>query len=522
MLSCHSPTNRVSKAVGVLLLDNLLDTSELGILLLTGYGSERRVAFANSHFCMLFGLDNTAIQDLEVARLCELCRPALAPSFTPGEMEEGMVAGGPEHVCEFGMGNHGHLFLRQISKAATNPGGEAAGRLLLYRDITLDRRAEEQLAHRQKMESVGTLAGGIAHDFNNILTAVFGYTDALLNDFADNPDATEKLGQIQHSAHRAAELTANLLAFSRKNPHLPQPVDLSHLADSTANMLMFTLPPGIRLEIGAMDPLPMVQADPGQIQQVLTQIIINAREAIIEEGNIRVSTRLGVDSQASKDAPGLRYAVVDIEDTGVGIPPDSVSRIFEPFYTTKGPDKGVGLGLSMVYGVVKQHRGFIEVESAPNAGSRFSVYLPVMNPQPAREITTPPPAPDALKSACVLVVEDEGDIRELAAAALGGMCREVFTAGDGIEALKIFRTHSAEIDLVLLDLTMPGMGGADCYREMCEIRPDVRVMVCSGYAEEMGASDILARGAIGFVSKPYTIETLIRRVAESFVAESKP
>ncbi len=513
--AAHSLPQTLSPATRDLLLSNLFASDHLGILLLEGKGSDRRAVAANDFFCRLFHLSKDRVLGMEVERLASRCRKRIVhENSAPALMVEGFMASGAQQICEFELVEPAGQMVRQTSSPAFTDDGEPCGRLVLYRSVTLDRQAEDQALHRQKMESIGTLAGGIAHDFNNILTAIFGYTGALMSECAEQPTAMEKLHHLQKSASRAAELTSNLLAFSRKNPHLPMPINLSTLCESTSSMLMFTMPEGIRLEIDVMPDLPYVEADPSQLQQVVTQLIVNARDAILGEGTIRVSTRIGKDTQAEPGNDGILYAIVDVEDTGIGVPSENISRIFEPFYTTKELGKGVGLGLSMVYGVLKQHRGFIEVESAINEGSRFSIFLPVMVPQPTFEDEPQENLPSQPLNATIMIVEDEPELRELCSEALAGVCAEVVLARDGLEAVQTFRARHGRIDLVLLDLTMPVMGGKECFHELRDINPDVKILICSGYSEEMGASELLEAGAVGFLAKPYTLPALVRRVAD--------
>lgn len=493
-------------------------TSEEGLLLAVREGDGLVVREANPLFAALFGLENRQLAGLRMDEVTALIGPRLeqGENFPEWAVTMGRIPDEPM-VQELMLGHPARRVLRETISPATDGGGVVVGLFVRVRDITYDKSLEQQALHTQKMEGIGTLAGGIAHDFNNILTAILGYSSALKSDIESNKSALNKLDQIMRSAHRAADLTRNLLAFSRKNPHMPRVIDFNNLVRDAVSMLEFAMPDAISLKLDLAGDLPHVLADPAQMTQVITHLAVNARDAIFESGTIRFATRLGRDSQVDDDDEPVDYVVLDIEDDGVGIQKEYLSRIFEPFYTTKETGKGTGLGLAMVYGAVKQHYGFVEVESAPNMGSRFSIYLPATGgmPEEAGDVESEPPlAGDALARATILIVDDEEDIRMLCETAFESVCERVLTASDGEEGVRLYGENADSIDLVILDMTMPKMDGAECFERLRRIRADAPVMISSGYAREMGAEDLMGKGALGFIEKPYTMAKLVHEVEQ--------
>ncbi len=503
-------------------LRNILSSSEQGLLMAVHDGGDSRIVEHNALYAPTVGLPDQALRGKSLQDLIQMMHPIVdtKENFADWELRLTEMPTEPI-VVELLVHAPAQRVLRYLVCPALDESGRAVGILHRVRDITYDKNIEQQAIHTQKMEGVGTLAGGIAHDFNNILTAILGYSSALKGDIESNKAAQKKLDQIIRSAHRAAELTRNLLAFSRKSPHIPQVVDFNAVVRDAAKMLEFAMPESIKLKVRLTPGLPCVFADPAQLTQVISHLCLNARDAIFDSGTVQLSTRLGYDNLVENASePPQKYVVLDVEDDGVGIQKENLARIFEPFYTTKETGKGTGLGLAMVYGAVKQHYGFIEVESAPNMGSRFSVYLPATDQMPEQQETVEiSDAPtDALKHATILVIDDEEDLRMLSEMALGDRCRRVLTAKDGVEGLEIFRAHAGEIDLVVLDMTMPRMDGGECFAKLREIRPDAAIMISSGYSKDMGASDLMLKGAVGFLEKPFTMAKLTSEVQATLEA----
>ena len=401
--------------------------------------------------------------------------------------------------------------------------GNPVGSIINLRDITEQKKLQGQLQHAQKMEAVGTLAGGIAHDFNNLLQAVQGYGELLFRGKPkDHPDCAG-LQKILNAAKRGAELTRQLLTFSRKVESRKRPLDLNYEVREVQRLLERTLPRMIDIELHLAVDLEVVNADPVQMEQVLMNLAVNSKDAMPQGGRLIVETKnVTLDAEFCKTHLGSKpgeYVMLGVSDTGHGMDNRTIAHIFEPFYTTKGPGKGTGLGLAMVYGIVKDHEGYITCHSAPGIGTTFKIYLPAVD-EPAevpaereRERVT------QVKngSETILLVDDEEFIRDVAVQLLCEFGYTVLTAANGEAALEIYRKEQERIDLVILDLIMPGMGGMRCLREMLKINPQGRVLVASGYSAGGPAREAIDAGARGYLGKPYDIDkmlTVIRNVLD--------
>jgi PAS domain S-box-containing protein len=386
------------------------------------------------------------------------------------------------------------------------PNGELQALEGFITDISERKYLEEQLRQAQKMEAIGQLAGGVAHDFNNLLTAILGNVSLLLSNLPPGDPNRELLEATEQAAVRATDLTRQLLGFSRQTVLRLEPINLNHAIEEVLTILKRTIDPRIRVEVKAEPNLWEVQADAGQIHQVLLNLCLNARDAMPEGGTLRLETaNRAVDERRARrhlEASRGEFVRLRVSDTGQGIPPEIRDRIFEPFFTTKGPGKGTGLGLAMVYGIVKQHQGWIECWSELTRGSRFDIYLPR-----AAVGATEPAAPAAPVGAnggseCILLVDDEAVIRNLGRTILQRQGYEVLLAEDGQQALELYQRERPRIDLIILDLTMPNLSGRDTLRHLRQIDPSVRVLLSSGYsADHVGDEEReLVRG---FVNKPY-------------------
>ncbi|HTN50824.1 MAG TPA: ATP-binding protein [Anaeromyxobacter sp.] len=377
------------------------------------------------------------------------------------------------------------------------------------------RRAEEAQRQSQKLEAVGLLAGGIAHDFNNLLVGILGYADLVAEGAAPGSVAEEAAATISQAAQRASELTRQLLAFARVGHRRQDEVDLHALVREVAALLGRTFDKAIRLELLLHAPLHHVRGDPGQLQQVILNLAVNARDAMAAGGTLTLETDLQDLDEAAEDrglAPG-RYLVLSVTDTGVGIPSDRLDRIFEPFFTTKADGRGSGLGLATVYGIVRDHRGAVRVYSEEGVGSRFIVYLPALE-APARAAA--PAAAEAPRGhGRVLVVDDEELVRRAAGRMLERMGYEPELAGSGQEALDRVAARGAPPAAVVLDLAMPGMDGRECFRRLRALHPDLPVVVSSGFARNGRAQELLDEGAAAFVQKPYRTAELGRALARA-------
>jgi signal transduction histidine kinase/ligand-binding sensor domain-containing protein/CheY-like chemotaxis protein len=394
---------------------------------------------------------------------------------------------------------------------------DAIGKLRAgFNSVVADRkRAEEELRQKQKMEAVGRLAGGVAHDFNNLLTVIKGNAELGLAD-VDSADAVrDELEEIERAAERASSLTRQLLAFSRKQILKPRTLALNDLVSEIARMLRRTVGEDIELRI-VLDPaLGVVRADPGQIEQVLLNLVVNARDAMPRGGELRIETR-NVAPEAVRgfaDAEPVPYVAIVVADTGTGMPAAVKDRIFEPFFTTKEQGKGTGLGLSTVYGSVRQSGGFVHVESEPGRGSTFSVYLPRVEERDDLRTTSEQEAVLA-GSATVLLAEDEDAVRRLASRVLARAGYRVLEASSGEEALRIAERHAGTIDLLMTDVVMPGMSGRELAEQLVPRHAGMRLLYASGYTEDAIVRHGVSSHETAFLEKPFTPNALLRKVRE--------
>jgi len=390
--------------------------------------------------------------------------------------------------------------------------------LCLMRDVTRQMQLESQLQYAKKMEAVGTLAGGIAHDFNNHLQGISGYIQLLM--MRGDRDRTEQdwLLQIERSVRRAAALTKQLLIFSRREESRLEPLDLNEVVRQAQKTLARTIPESIEAELRLAPDLRSIDGDAVQLEHVLFNLGINAKDAMPEGGKITIATRnIRLDEAFCRNHAGLKpgaYVELSFTDTGHGMDPDTQERIFEPFYTTKGAGSGIGLGLAIVYGIVQSHHGAILCESGPAAGTTFRIYLPVQERQgavPGREARK---KADFRGAETILIVDDEADILDIGQNTLEQFGYTVLMARSGEEAVETYARRGREIDLVILDLGMPGMGGEKCLRELLRMNPSVKVLIASGYAATQTVQGILEAGATGFMAKPYRLEDMLRKVRE--------
>jgi PAS domain S-box-containing protein len=386
-------------------------------------------------------------------------------------------------------------------------------------DVTEQRHLEQQMLHTQKLESLGVLAGGIAHDFNNLLTGILGNADLALAELSPVAPARESLEAIESAARRAAELCRQLLAYSGKGRFLVQPLDLMELVQEMGHLLTVSLSKKVVLKYHFAQNLPTVEADATQMRQTIMNLIVNASEAIGDRsGVISVTTGL-----AHCDAAYLRscfaadgiqpgdFVYVEVADTGRGMDQATQDRIFDPFFTTKFT--GRGLGLAAVLGIVRGHRGAIKVYSEVGRGSTFKLLFPAADAQP-RGMTSAPRAQTAKGHGHLLVVDDEETVRTLTRRMLERAGFTAVCAEDGRQAVETFKRIRAEVDLVILDLTMPNLDGEACFRELRLIKPDVKVLLSSGYNEQDVVNLFAGKGLAGFIQKPYTSEELIAKVRE--------
>ena len=390
-------------------------------------------------------------------------------------------------------------------------------RKTLRSDETHKQQLAEQLRQAQKMEAVGRLAGGVAHDFNNLLTIIKGHGDLMLDKLQANDPLQRNANQIEKAADRAASLTRQLLAFSRMQVLEPKVLDLNALVAEMCSLLKRLVREDISFTFKAGESLGRVKADPGQIEQVIMNLTVNACDAMPMGGKLIVETRnVSVDGAFARTLPALtagNYIRLTVEDTGHGMDAATKERIFEPFFTTKELGKGTGLGLATVYGVVKQSGGCIWVESEPEKGSRFEVYLPVVEEAEERPTQESAPKGAANHSEAVLIVEDEEAVRELAAEFMEHAGYKVLTASDGKEALEVAKS-SGPIRVLVTDIVMPNMRGPELAKLMKESRKNLKVIYMSGYLEFNKADDEFLEGSY-FLQKPFSRDGLVSKVDEA-------
>ena len=396
--------------------------------------------------------------------------------------------------------------------------GRVLGAVVVLRDITRQHQLEEHLRQSQRMESIGKLAGGVAHDFNNLLTAILGYASLLLDNLPAGSDAHRDAEQIQKASERAAELTRQLLAFSRKQILQARVVDINAILLGMEPMLHRLIGEDIKLYAHPAASLAKVKADPTQVEQIILNLVINARDAMPRGGTLTIETANVVLDQSQVEShldvsPGP-YVMLSVSDSGCGMDPETKARIFEPFFTTKPPGQGTGMGLATVYGIVKQSGGHVWVYSELGEGTSLKIYLP-QSEQGDRKLgmaSTPSPVSAATGSETVLIVEDEQSVRDLAGSVLEKRGYTVLAASDGEEALHLSKAHAGDIQLVITDAIMPGMRGHELAEVMRTLRPQIKVLFISGYTDDAAIHQgVLAEG-IQFLQKPFTPDALARKV----------
>ena len=418
----------------------------------------------------------------------------------------------------------GSGFPAQCSITAMRSGAEVIGAVLVFRDVTEQRRAEEerrlleaQVQQGQRLESLGLLAGGIAHDLNNMLAGIQGNACLALSESAAGRDVRERLQRIVGVCERASRVIRQILAYAGHVTCDTSPLALNDLVKDIQEFMRAAVPSTVVLEADLDPGLPIVEADSGQLQQVITSLVVNAVEAVGDRpGRVTLSTRrLHVgEADTRRILPGeeLRpgdYACLCVEDTGCGMSPETMQRIFEPFFSKKGP--GRGLGLAAVRGVVRAHRGKMRVESEPGRGTRFTILLPAIErPQPAPQDQQQRPAPPA--GATLLVIDDDDDVREVIKDMLTCRGLNVLAAENGSRGVELFRRHADAVDVVLLDMVMPGKRGEEVLPELLAIRPDATVIVSSGFSEESVAAQFSSARPAGFIHKPFTPDGLLEKI----------
>jgi PAS domain S-box-containing protein len=396
--------------------------------------------------------------------------------------------------------------------------------IVSFFDITDRKRLEEQLLQSQKLESLGRLAGGIAHDFNNLLTIINGYSDLLIRGLDPQHPLRRGLSEIQNAGTRGAELTQQLLAFSRKQVAQMRPLNLNDVVRESEGLLKRVIGEDVQLMI-MLDPAAgTIKGDRGQMHQVLMNLVVNGREAMPHGGTLTLETRnvyLGPGLREEPFGPGVRpYLLLRIADTGVGMDANTRKHLFEPFFTTKHISKGTGLGLSTVFGIVTQCAGHISVTSEPGRGSIFSVYLPHLAGTARPDFATAIRLPVSKGSGAVLVVEDQEEVRNLTCMILRSVGYEVLEAANGTEAVAVVARHGRPIRLLVTDVIMPGMNGRDLAVQLTEAQPQIKVIFMSGYTDHVMTQNGVLDNSVSFLQKPFSAEKLIELVHEVLELDS--
>ena len=493
----------------------LFEEAPVAIARLDGTG---RIDACNAAFCRLTGLP------VEAARgrpLVDLLRPEeraeiadrldrIARAADPtGAMEARLAASGGREIV--------------VSLYASRVERDSAGRtelVLHFLDVSEQKRLELQFAQSSKMQAVGQLAGGVAHDFNNLLTAMIGFCDLLLLRHRAGDPSFADIMQIKQNSNRAANLVRQLLAFSRQQTLQPKVLDVTDALSEITHLLRRLIGENIVLEMTHARDLHLVRVDQGQFEQVIINLAVNARDAMLAGGRLSVRTanhhlveseQRGVETMLAGD-----YVLIEVKDTGIGIPPENLSRIFEPFFSTKEIGSGTGLGLSTVYGIIKQTGGFVFVESRPGQGTSFRIYLPRWKGEVAKpaEKQVEVRRSDTTGVGTVLLVEDEDAVRLFSARALRNKGYKVIEAKSGENALELLEKGNAPIDVLVTDVVMPQMDGTELIKRVRERTPSMRVICISGYAEETFRNRLDSAPDVHFLPKPFSLEQLAGKVKE--------
>ncbi|ATE65117.1 ATP-binding protein [Rhizorhabdus dicambivorans] len=511
LLVDETPGTREARAVATGDLHALLGMLPLGLAVAERDG---RVLFMNSPFRRAAGIAPDAAivypSDLVVeedkAAVSDAVRRFSAGRGSASDLSVRLKARPEENVA--------------LTIAAAKGLGKASV-LLSLKDNSEESKLKRQVAQAMKMQAVGQLAGGVAHDFNNILTAIIGHCDLMTMRHIPGDSDYDDIQQIKHNSNRAAALTRQLLAFSRQQTLRPQILQLPDIISEITNLLKRLLGETVRLEVSHGRNLGTVRADPGQLEQVIVNLAVNARDAMPDGGTLTIQTyglsqadvrKLGIEIM-----PVTEYTAMKVTDTGTGIPSENLNKIFEPFFTTKEVGKGTGLGLSTVYGIVKQTGGFIFAESEVGQGTSFVIYLPVHEAPasaPVARLPVKESSPELWGTGTILLVEDEAMVRAVAERALARQGYKILTATNGEEGLEVLENAEEPIDLVISDVVMPTMDGPSMARAAREKRPGLPIIFMSGYAEEQLRRSIDLDN-IGFLPKPFSVQQIGQAAREA-------
>jgi two-component system cell cycle sensor histidine kinase/response regulator CckA len=488
-----------------------------GILLFTTDG---KLIEANESFARMHGYSSKELRGIQLKDLDTPETFRLAPERMRRILNGETLTFDVEHYHK-----DGHVFPLEVSSSLISPGGESQIQSF-HRDTTERKRTEAekeklqiQFQQAQKMEAVGRLAGGVAHDFNNLLTVITGYSELLLQKIGKESPMHGEVEQIKQAGERAASLTRQLLVFSRKQIIEPKVLDLNSLTTDLGKMLVRLIGENIDLKIVRGKGLGLVKVDPGQFEQVLINLVVNARDAMPDGGTLRIETaNVELDEEYCARRPYEihpgRYVRLVVSDTGHGMTEETRKKIFEPFFTTKAKEKGTGLGLSMIYGAVKQADGSIEVHSKVGIGTTFEIYLPRVEGEAVQPVKGDRPADLPVGTETVLVVEDEANVRAMCSQILLDLGYKVVQARNSTEAIALAQGYGDRIDLLLTDVVMPGLNGAELATQLVVRHPKMKVLFTSGYTDDVISRHGVLADGVSFIGKPYTPLALAGKVRE--------
>jgi len=468
----------------------------------------------NRRMCDMYGMTHDEAHRITISDISSNVHP-----YTMAEARQWlqMAASGQPVMFEWhARHKDGHLFWVEVSMRTATIGSK--DRILVsVRDITERKQLEAQLRQSQKMEAIGQLAGGVAHDFNNILMVIEGYCSLLQMDDSLGAEQQHKIAELMAAAEKATHLTRGLLAFSRKQALVMKHENLNDIIRDVQKFLARIIGEDITLNTSCSGAELPIVADRGQIEQVLINLATNARDAMQNGGVFSVRGEMVLldpsftDFHKSSVPPG-RYALLTVSDTGTGISKEHLERIFEPFFTTKELGKGTGLGMAIIYGIVKQHNGFINVYSEPGQGTIFRIYLPIQETGGKTRGDTVETAPPAGSGETILVAEDDPAVRKLILELLSNYGYEVIVAEDGMDAVEKFKAHQEKIRVILMDMIMPGKSGREAYQDIQRINPAIKVLFSSGYTADFIENRGVSENGIELLMKPVRPAELLRKI----------
>jgi len=509
-----------SQSQELLVKNHAIDTSINGIILADLDGT---VKWVNSSFLSLWGL--ASVQAVVGRNVTEFWTGPDARRILEGLPRTGGWRGEFEAERKEG----GSFSVEVSASLIRNEEGRTLGIMTSFMDITERKRLQAQVLQAQKMDALGQLAGGITHDFNNLLTAVSGYLQLLLIDAPQDTQMHQDLMQIKAAVDRGTGLTRQLRLFTRQASGNRQSVSLNEVARETWEIFKRTFPPEITVQLDLASTLWTIEADPNQISQVLVNLCVNARDAMTDANSESAGGMLTIETanvETTEERIGRyvtaqpgRYVLLRVRDTGVGMAAELLDRLFIPFVTTKSARSGTGLGLAVVYGIVTSHHGFIDVQSTVGKGSVFEILFPMAAQQKAAGHEEAAVPPLARGHGRILIVDDEQQVREIMSRVLESCGYEVTSAEDGRDALARF-ADGVGIDLVILDMMMPGMGGRECLAHLRQRNPGVRVLVTTGYTSDGSAQELLHEGALGIVEKPLDLKGFAEKVQKIIGADT--